>query len=76
MRRWLIGGGVAVVAIPVLWYVAARWCALAVDQVYTPRLAILENAPIGWIGMMLNDLIRIELRPAAESPVVWVETSQ
>src|SRR3981189_2813048 len=34
MRRWLIRGGIAVVAIPVLWYFASRWCALAVDQLH------------------------------------------
>ena len=54
MRRMLIRGGVAVVAIPVLWFFTARWCALAVDQVYTPRLAILNNAPIGWNGTWLQ----------------------
>ena len=30
----------------------------------------------GWTGMMLNDLIRIELRPATGSPIEWVETSK
>lgn len=54
MRRVLIRGGVAVVLLPVLWYFASRWCALAVDQVYTPRLAILNNAPIGWNGTWLQ----------------------
>jgi hypothetical protein len=48
MRRLLIRGGVAVVLLPVLWYFTAHLCALAVDQVYTPRLAILTDAPIGW----------------------------
>lgn len=37
-----------------LWYFASRWCALAVDQVYTPRLAILNNAPVGWNGTWLQ----------------------
>ena len=41
-RRWLIRGGVALLALPILWYFASRWCALAVDQVYTPRLAAAE----------------------------------
>jgi hypothetical protein len=50
MRRWLVRGGVALVALPVLWYLASRWIALAVDQIYTPRLAILHDAPIGWNG--------------------------
>ena len=54
MRRWLIRGGIAVVAIPVLWYFASRWCALAVDQFHTPRLASLEAAPIGWNGTWLQ----------------------
>ena len=53
MRRWLIRAGVAMVVIPVLWYFASRWCALAVDQFYTPRLAIPNNAPIGWTGTWL-----------------------
>src|SRR5215472_18544723 len=50
MRRWLIRGGTAVVVLPVLWYLGSRWIALAVDQIYTPRLAVLHNAPIGWNG--------------------------
>jgi hypothetical protein len=54
MRRILIRGGVAVVVIPVLWYFTSRWCALLVDQFYTPRLAILNNAPIGWNGTWLQ----------------------
>jgi hypothetical protein len=54
MRRILIRGGIAVVLLPVLWYFASRWCALAVDQVYTPRLASLEAAPIGWNGTWLQ----------------------
>ena len=54
MRRVLIRGGVAVVVIPLLWYFASRWCALAVDQFYMPRLASLEAAPIGWNGTWLQ----------------------
>jgi hypothetical protein len=54
MRRVLIRGGVAVVLLAVLWYFASRWCALAVDQFYTPRLASLNNAPIGWNGTWLQ----------------------
>jgi len=54
MRRILIRGGVAVVVIPVLWYFTSRWCALLVDQFYTPRMAILNNAPIGWNGTWLQ----------------------
>src|ERR1700719_2430547 len=54
MRRILIRGGIAVVLLPALWYFASRWCALAVDQVYTPRLASLEAAPIGWNGTWLQ----------------------
>ena len=53
MRRLLIRGGVAVVVIPVLWYFASRWCAL-LDQVYTPPLARIEAAPIGWNGTWLQ----------------------
>ena len=30
----------------------------------------------GWTGMRLNDLIRIEIRPASGPPAVWVETTQ
>jgi hypothetical protein len=54
MRRWLIRGGVALALLAVLWYFASRWCALVVDQVYTPRLAILHNPPIGWNGTWLQ----------------------
>lgn len=54
MRRWLIRGGAALVALPLLWYFASRWCALLVDQVYTPRLAVVEAAPIGWNGTWLQ----------------------
>ena len=52
--RWLIRGGVAVVLLPLLWYFTSRWCALVVDQVYTPRLASIEAAPIGWNGTWLQ----------------------
>src|SRR5438067_1219510 len=54
MRRALIRGGAAIVLLAGLWYFASRWCALAVDQVYTPRLAIVEAAPIGWNGTWLQ----------------------
>jgi len=50
MRRALIRGGVLVVALPILWFFASRWLALAVDQIYTPRLAQIEAMPIGWDG--------------------------
>jgi hypothetical protein len=58
MRRFLIRAilipGGALVLLAVLWFVTSRWCALVVDQVYTPRLAILHNAPIGWDGTGLQ----------------------
>jgi hypothetical protein len=54
MRRWLIRGGVTVVLLAVLWFFTSRWCAVLVDQVYTPRLASLRDAPIGWNGMGLQ----------------------
>ena len=58
MRRFLIRAilipGGALVFLAVLWYFASRWCALAVDQLYTPRLASLEAAPIGWNGTWLQ----------------------
>jgi hypothetical protein len=53
MRRFLIPGG-AVVLLTVLWFFTSRWCALAVDQFYTPRLASLQDAPIGWDGTGLQ----------------------
>jgi len=54
MRRWLIRGGAALVVLPLLWYFTSRWCALLVDQFYTPRLAAVEAAPIGWNGTWLE----------------------
>src|SRR5437764_11907810 len=54
MRRLLIRGGGAVVLLAVLWFFTARWCALLVDQIYTPRLALLQSAPIGWNGTWLQ----------------------
>jgi hypothetical protein len=54
MRRVLIRGGVAVVLLPILWYLTSRWSALLVDQFYTPRLAALQSAPIGWNGTWLQ----------------------
>ena len=57
MRRWLIRGVLipgALVFLAGLWFFTSRWCALAVDQVYTPRLAIIEAAPIGWNGTWLQ----------------------
>ena len=57
MRRWLIRGilirGGALVFLAGLWFFTSRWCALAVDQVYTPRLALVQAAPIGWNGTWL-----------------------
>src|SRR2546423_14335921 len=57
MRRFLIRGVLipgALVFLAGLWFFTSRWCALAVDQVYTPRLASLEAAPIGWNGTWLQ----------------------
>src|SRR5438105_14258203 len=54
MRRWLIRGTAALVLLAGLWFFTSRWCALAVDQVYTPRLALVEAAPIGWNGTWLQ----------------------
>jgi hypothetical protein len=54
MRRWLIRGGIAVVALAMLWLVTARWCSLAIDRVYTPRLATLQSSPLGWNGTWLQ----------------------
>ena len=54
MRRFLIGGGAALILLAGLWYLTSRWCALAVDQFYTPRLAKVEAAPIGWNGTWLQ----------------------
>src|SRR5438045_248143 len=54
MPRWLIRNGVALLLLAGLWYLTSRWCALAVDQVYTPRLAIAQSAPIGWNGNWLQ----------------------
>ena len=57
MRRWLIRGTLipgALALLAGLWFFTSRWCALAVDQVYTPRLAIVEAAPIGWNGTWLQ----------------------
>ena len=54
MRRILIRGGLALVVLAPLWFFTSRWCALLVDQIYTPRLAYLEAAPIGWNGTWLQ----------------------
>src|SRR5256885_9238726 len=58
MRRWLIRAilipGGALVVLAGLWFFTSRWCALAVDQFYTPRLALAEAAPIGWNGTWLQ----------------------
>ena len=54
MRRFLIRGGIALVVLAALWFFTARWCALLVDQIYTPHLAYLEAAPIGWNGTWLQ----------------------
>jgi hypothetical protein len=54
MRRILIRGGVALIVLAALWFVTARWCALLVDQIYTPRLAAIEAAPVGWNGTWLQ----------------------
>ena len=58
MRRFLIRAilipGGALVFLAVLWFFTSRWCALAVDQFYTPRLALVEAAPIGWNGTWLQ----------------------
>src|SRR5437763_14252436 len=52
-RGVLIPGG-AVVFLAGLWFFSSHWCALAVDRFYTPRLASLEDAPIGWNGTWLQ----------------------
>src|SRR2546430_16825800 len=58
MRRFLIRGILipsgALVFLAVLWFFTSRWCALAVDQFYTPRLALAEAASIGWNGTWLQ----------------------
>jgi len=58
MRRFLIRAilipGGALVLIAGLWFFTSRWCAVVVDQVYTPRLASLQDAPIGWNGTWLQ----------------------
>jgi hypothetical protein len=58
MRRFLIRAilipGGALVLIAGLWFFTSRWCALAVDRFYTPHLASLEDAPIGWNGTWLQ----------------------
>lgn len=54
MRSLMIRGGIAVIVLFVLWYFTSRWCALLVDQVYTPRLAVLQSNPIGWNGTWLQ----------------------
>jgi hypothetical protein len=53
MRRWVSRGGLALVLVALvamLWFFTSRWIALAVDQIYTPRLASLHDMPIGWNG--------------------------
>ena len=37
-----------------MWFFTARWCALLVDQIYTPRLALPQSASIGWNGTWLR----------------------
>src|SRR5207248_922997 len=54
MRRALIRGGAAIVLLAGVWYFASRWCALAVDQVYTPRLAIVAAAPGDTVSAALD----------------------
>jgi hypothetical protein len=54
MRRFLVFGGVAVLALVALWSFTARWCSLLVEQVYTPRLATLQSTPLGWNGIWLQ----------------------
>lgn len=54
MRRRVIYAGAAVCLLAVLWFFAARWCALLVDQVYTPRVATLQSIPIGWNGIWIQ----------------------
>ncbi len=54
MRRVLIRGGVAIVLLALLWFFTSRWCAVFVDQFYTPRLARIDAAPIGWNGTWLQ----------------------
>src|SRR5690348_10294019 len=54
MRPVLIRSGAALALLAGLWFFTSRWCVLAVDQFYTPRLASLEDAPIGWNGTWLQ----------------------
>lgn len=54
MRAAVIRSGVAVVGLAVLWFFAARWCALWLDRVYTVRLATLQSAALGWNGTWLQ----------------------
>ena len=50
MRTLLLRVGIAVILLPVLWYVTSRWCSLLVDRIYTPGLATLQSTPLGWNG--------------------------
>jgi hypothetical protein len=54
VRSFLIRGGIAVVLLAALWFFTSRWCALFVDQFYTPRLATLQSTPLGWNGIWLQ----------------------
>ena len=53
-RRIAIRGGMAIVLLAIVWFFTSRWCALAIDQIYTPRLATLQSTPIGWNGVWLQ----------------------
>jgi len=54
MRRWPIRGGVAVVLVLVMWFFTSRWIAVAVDQIYTPRLAAVTSPSLAWNGIELR----------------------
>jgi len=54
MRSYLFRGAIAAGLLVVLWFFTSRWCALLVDQIYTPRLAILQSTPLGWNGIWLQ----------------------
>jgi hypothetical protein len=54
MWSFLIRCGAAVVLITILWFFTSRWCALVVDQFYTPRLATLQSTRPGWNGTWLQ----------------------
>jgi len=52
MRRIVIGAGLAVVLLPVVWYFTSR--SLLVDQVHTRHLGTLQSNPLGWNGIWLQ----------------------